>query len=256
MSEPRQGATQVKSAERVLQLLEVLARARQPVPLGQLQRELAIPRSSLHALLNTMVRAQWAAQQDGAYTLGPVARLLGSIHLDDTDLVEVAVGVLARLRDELGETVHLATLDGTDTLYLASRFSPHALGVRFQPGRRLPAQITALGKAMLATCPAAERTAHLPDEFATPTAKSVRSPAELAAQLAETAQRGYAIDNEETAAGLRCFAVALSIPSLPPHAISCSAPVARLDPDIEARILAGLERSRDEILRLVAASVH
>lgn len=249
----RGGTPAVKSAERVLGLLEQLARAVHPLTVQELQHVLAIPRSSLHALLGTMVHTGWAVHRDGRYALGPVARLLGSTQLDDVDLVEVAGDILARLRDELQETVHLATLDGHEVLYLASRFSPHALGVRFQPGRRLPAQITALGKAMLAACPGELVPAHLPDEYVAPTPKSVRSEEELLLQLEEVRGRGHAVDDEETAVGLRCFAVALAIPTLPPHAISCSAPVARLDRRREARILSTLLRGREQILRQLTA---
>lgn len=255
MTAEEQVTPSVKSAERVLQLLEQLARAPKPLTLRELNQDLPIPRSSLHALLTTMVRSGWAIQQDSHYALGPVARLLGSTRFDDADVVEVAAGVLTRLRDRIGETVHLATLDGRETLYLASRFSPHALGVRFQPGRRLPAQITALGKAMLASCSRSELDDHLPTEYVAATPKSVRSRRALLAQLEEIRIRGYAVDDEETALGLRCVAVALAIPSLPPHAISCSAPLARLDPAVETRILSGLQRSHDEILRHLAGSV-
>lgn len=254
MTPPEPATPSVKSAERVLQLLEHLARASKPFTLREISRDLPIPRSSLHALLTTMVRSGWATQLDGHYALGPVARLLGSARLDDADVVEVADKVLTRLRDQLGETVHLATLDGRETLYLASRFSPHALGVRFQPGRRLPAQITALGKAMLAGCSHSELADHLPTEYVAATPKSIRSESALLAQLAEIRRRGYAVDDEETAVGLRCFAVILAIPSQPPHAISCSSPLARLDPAAEARILSGLRHGRDEILRNLAGS--
>lgn len=245
------GTRSVKSAERVLVLLELLARAATPVTVHELQRTVAFPRSSLHALLSTMVRTGWAVHQGGGYALGPVAQLLGSTQLEDVDIVEAAAPILTRLRDELQETVHLATLDGHEVLYLASRFSPHALGVRFQAGRRLPAQITALGKAMLAACPGDTLTAHMPKEFVMPTPKSVRSAEQLHTQLQEVRGRGYGIDDEETAMGLRCFAVALPIPMPPPLAISCSTPVARLDRHREAHIVSALRRASEEILRQI-----
>lgn len=236
-------------------LVEHLARASHPLSLQQLQHGLAIPRSSLHALVATTVRAGWAVQRDGGYALGPVARLLGSTQLDDINIDEVAANALTRLRNEVQETVHLATLDGRETLYLVSRFSPHALGIRFQPGRRLPAQITALGKAMLAACSPDQLAAHLPDEYIAPTPNSVRSEEQLRKELEQVRQRGYAIDDEETAVGLRCFAVALPTPMPPIHAISCSAPLARLDSDREALIVSALVKCRDELLGQLTATV-
>ncbi|MGH3436815.1 MAG: IclR family transcriptional regulator [Sciscionella sp.] len=248
------GTPTVKSAERVLVLVEQLARAARPLTVQELQQVLDIPRSSLHALLATMVRTRWAVQRDSRYALGPAARPFGPTQFDEVDIVEAADDTLTMLRDELQETVHLATLDGSDVLYLTSRFSPHALGVRFQPGRRLPAQITALGKAMLASLPTELLRSHLPEEFATPTPKSVCSEGRLRRQLGKVRKQGHAVDDEETAVGLRCFAVALIIPTLAPHAISCSTPIARLNTSREDHIVSLLRHGKDEILRQLAAS--
>ena len=67
--------------------------------------------------------------------------------------------------------------------------------------------------------------------------------ADLRADLEETRERGYAIDDQESTEGVRCFAVALGSSTPRTHAISCSTPVARLDSRLERRIVDLLQRA-------------
>jgi DNA-binding IclR family transcriptional regulator len=67
------------------------------------------------------------------------------------------------LNDQLGETVHLARLDGAEIVYLATNISRHSLTVVSRPGRRLPSWATGLGKAILAGRPWEEADALLPE---------------------------------------------------------------------------------------------
>jgi DNA-binding IclR family transcriptional regulator len=246
----------VKSAVRTLKILEALAAADDHVSFTQLQRLLGIPKSSLHSLLATMTSCEWVSTdaRGTGFALGPRARrTLPAAPVSDA-VIELSDDLLEDLRDRLGETIHLAVLDGADILYLASKFSRHALGVRFHPGRRLGAYYTALGKAMLAECPPAELDGHLPPEFVALTPNTLTSRAALSRDLEATRVRGYAIDDEESALGLRCFAVAIVQPGLPPHAISCSTPTARLDPDRENAIVNELVEAQRQLLRRLRAA--
>jgi len=158
---------------------------------------------------------------------------------------------MSKLRDGIGETIHLARLDGTDVLYLATRFSHHALNVRFEIGRRLPAYSTALGKAMLSELPRGELPDHVPSTFTAFTPKTIRSKSELFAALVDVRRQGYAEDDEEGSLGLYCLAVALSHPDLPLSAVSCSIPKVRIaDHDLKGITMALLEAKRHVLARL------
>jgi DNA-binding IclR family transcriptional regulator len=233
----------VKSALRTVELLEVLAEAPRRLSHAELQRALGLPKSSLHGLLRTLVDAGWVEtdERGASYGIGLRALRAGASYLDRDPVVRRAGPVLARLLRDLGETVHLARLDGAEVVYLASRESLHHLRVASRIGRRLPAHATALGKALLA-----ERAdAPLPADPAALTPFTVASQAALLAELADVRVRGWAFEREQNTIGLACFAVA--VPGRPGYAISCSVPVARLDPAHQEEIVRALAGAAAEL---------
>ena len=138
-------------------------------------------------------------------SLGYRALALVTTPPDMADLVQLADASLTRVRDDLGETSHFATLDGSEILYLASRYSDHALDVRHPVGRRLPAQLTALGKAMLATLEEDALATAMPTQYPTPTDTSIPDEPTLRTHLADVRARGYADDRGESTVGVFLF---------------------------------------------------
>jgi DNA-binding IclR family transcriptional regulator len=237
----------VKSARRTVELLEVLADAPRRLSHSELCRALGMPKSSLHGLLRTLVEAGWVEtdERGTSYGVGLRALRAGVSYLDRDPVVRAAGPVLARLRRELDETVHLARLDGAEIVYLASRESLHHLRATSRIGRRLPAHAAALGKALLAERTDAEVDALLPAELAALTPSTVTSRAELFAELADTRVRGWAFEREQNTAGITCFAV--TIPGWDGYAISCSLPTVRLSPGHREEIVTALARAAAEL---------
>jgi len=243
----------VKSADRTLDVLEALADARAPKGLGELARDLRIPKSSLHGILRTLVQRGWveADETGNRFSLGLKALRVGAAYVDRDDTVTRAQPVLDWISKELGEAVHLGRLDGSDVVYLAKRESVHPLRLYSAIGRRLPAHATALGKALLATHPRDEVEALLPDELVALTHNTITDRHVLLAELEQSRRVGYATDNEENSEGIRCFAVAVS-PNLPgpaTDAISVSIPTFRLTDEVVSRATALLLEVNDRLLR-------
>jgi len=238
----------VKSAERALRILEYLATSG-PAQFSDVRRDLGIPKSSLHALLGTMAAIGWISS-DGrnSYVIGYRARAIGIAGGETSDVIALSEDLLAALRDDLGETIHLARLDGQDVHYLSSKFSAHALNVRFDVGRRLPAYATALGKAMLAEFPDDVVARHLPPVLTPLTSKTISTKAGLLEELAVTRRTGFAEEDEQSSIGLHCFAVAIQHDDLPLIAISCSVPKARLEDLVADRVAASLVEARRQLL--------
>jgi len=243
-------AAGVKSADRTVELLELLSRTSEPLTLSEIQRELCYPKSSLFVLLRTLVARGWVEtdRRGTGYSIGVRALLVGTSYLDRDPVIRAATRVLEELRAEVNETVHLARLDGADVVYLASRESAHQLRLTSRVGRRLPAHATSLGKALLA-----ERTDEaidtiLPAELVALTPQTLTDRKALFADLAETRERGYSVERGENTAGLGCFAVALDYKSPASEAISCSVPSVRLD-DAEhaAQVLDAVVRHAKEL---------
>ncbi|MFJ2110705.1 MULTISPECIES: IclR family transcriptional regulator [unclassified Streptomyces] len=243
------GVREVKSAARTTELLELLAaRGDRPARLRELAEELEVPRSSMYALLQTLIDRGWVRTDvtGSLYGIGIRALLAGTSYLDSDPRVLAVRPFLDEASDALGETIHLARLDGCDVVYLATRESHEYLRTFSRVGRRLPAHAGALGKALLA-----ERD---PDASPLPegplrrlTDRTHRDRASLAADLARVRERGYAIDREEGVAGISGFGFALRYDTPATDAISCSVPTVRLTEEHERRIVTVMRGIRDRI---------
>lgn len=236
----------VKSADRTLSILEYLASTGRKQSLGEIAVALGIPKSSLHGLLRTLTSRGWLSTDERGvlFGVGVRALLVGTSYTATDEMVRLSSDVLDRLVDELDETVHLGYLDGDQIVYLAKRDASHPLRLVSAIGVRLPATATALGKALLAQRPACELTAILPERLITMTASSIGTRDALLANLSEAGRLGYAVDNEESTPGVRCFAVAIGSRNPSDYAISCSVPLLRLDAESEQRIIAALVHAR------------
>jgi len=247
------GVRTVKSAEHTVAVLEYLAsRGERPARIKEITEATGIPRSSAYALLKTLTDLGWVERDSSGllYGVGLRALIAGVSYLDHDPAVHLVTPWLIRLCEELGETVHLARLDGDDVVYLATRESSQYLRVLNRVGRRLPATTTSLGKAVLAGRSPEELSHLLPDVLPGLTPHSIVDRDQLLADLAETRRRGYAIDQEENTPGLRCIGVALpygTTPGVVTDAISCSVPLGRLTAEHEQLIIDRLTAAATEI---------
>ncbi|GHH87364.1 IclR family transcriptional regulator [Streptomyces sulfonofaciens] len=242
------GVREVKSAARTVELLEVLA-ARgggRPARLQELAEGLGVPRSSMYALLQTLIARGWVRTDvtGSLYGIGIHALLTGTSYLDSDPWVRAVRPFLDEASDAVGETIHLGRLDGMNVAYLATRESHEYLRTISRVGRRLPAHVGALGKALLAQRPD-EELPEGPYERFTPNTLTEREA--LVADLAEVRRRGYAVDREEGVEGIVGYGFALRYERPAVDAISCSVPVARVTPAHEERIVSVMRGIRGRI---------
>ncbi|MFD6243797.1 IclR family transcriptional regulator [Streptomyces roseolus] len=240
---------QVKSAVRTVELLEFFAGRPGMHTLAAVQEAMGYPKSSLYMLLRTLVDLGWVETDATGtrYGIGVRALLVGTSYIDGDEVVAASRVTLDRLSDDTTETVHLARLDGTSVVYLATRQSQHHLRPFTRVGRRLPAHSTALGKALLAGHDDAEVRELLPKELPSVTEHTITDRERLIEELARVRELGYAVDREENTLGLRCFAVAIPYRSPARDALSCSVPAARLTPAHEQLIKDALFDARDRL---------
>ncbi|WP_405820595.1 IclR family transcriptional regulator [Streptomyces sp. NBC_01390] len=245
----KRGVRSVKSAARTVALLELLAaRGEEPSRLDELAEGLEVPRSSMYQLLQTLVDCGWVRSDatGSLYGIGIRALLTGTGYLDGDRRIRAARPHLDEASDALGETIHLARLDGPDVVYLATRESHEYSRTISRVGRRVPAHAGALGKALLAERPDDELP--LPEgELVALTDNTHTTRAALHADLAQVRERGWSVDREETVTGIAGFGFALRYETPAIDAISCSVPVARLTPEHELRIVAVMREIRAKI---------
>lgn len=232
----------VKSAERVMQVLEYLAESKS-APFAAIVRDLDIPNSSGHHLLSTLVDGGFIEHnaQGRTYSLGPRLWSVAQSHVRQ-GLADISQPFMDDLVSAVNETVQLSTLDGSENLYLAVSDSTHAMRLSTPVGSRLPAHATGLGKTLLAGLPDGEVRALLGDQpLKRFTVSTITSTEVLIQELAVIRARGYGEDNEECVIGCRCVAVPLrDATGATVAAISVTVPTPRLSPDLLARIHSGL----------------
>ena len=141
----------VKSADRVLALLEYLAREGQ-APFGAIVRDLGLPLSSAHQLLQTILGRGFIELDESTrlFKLGFRLWEVAQSYAMTDDLVSRAQPLMDELTSITTETVQLARLEGIDNVYLAISESPHPMKLVSSVGKRLPAHATGLGKVLLA----------------------------------------------------------------------------------------------------------
>lgn len=161
-------APQVPGAVRAMRAIRVLASAPGPLPAAQIARSLGLPRSSTYHLLAAMVDEGFAVHlpEERRYGLGLGAFEIGTAYARQGPLQRLARPLLARLVDTVHENAHLAVLHGREVLYLVEERAPGRPPLVTDVGVRLPAQLTASGRAMLAALPAAQVRALFADPAA------------------------------------------------------------------------------------------
>lgn len=204
--------SQVPAATRALRVLRFLATQPDPVPLDRIARETGLPRSSAYHLLNAMIEEGFVVHlpEEHRYGVGLAAFEVGSGYARQAPLQRMARRPLARLVDEIGHSAHLAVLHGRDVLYVIEERAPGKPSLVTDVGVRLPAHLTASGRAILAALPANQVRALFPDKnaFVDRTGRGPRSLTGLRAVLAETRQRGYAEELDEVTEGFASVAAA------------------------------------------------
>ncbi|MGM0928192.1 MAG: IclR family transcriptional regulator [Actinomycetota bacterium] len=240
------GVREVKSAARTIDILEVLAaRGNAPVTIRELCSVLDAPRSSLYALLRTLIDAGWVRTDPSrtTYSIGIRALLAGTTYLDADPLLKVIRPQLGLLGKKVGGTVNFGRLDGGHIVYLATWEAPGQERTAARVGRRLPAHATGLGQAALASLDPAELQSQLPAELTSLTGKTITSQAALVRELAAVRRRGYAVEREQNTAGIACVAVAVDCGPDVVDALSVSLPLSKLPSARERDIAAALQET-------------
>jgi DNA-binding IclR family transcriptional regulator len=190
-----------------LRVLDLLA-AGAPLGLAELSRELGIPKSTLHRICVVLMERGWAVRDhEGRFDLGIRAlRLAG--RSEDLPIVIGFRTVAAELLTRHDETICLAVLDGTESLYIAVEETSHPVRLVTHVGSKTPAFASASGRVVLSSLPDATVSAlYAGAPLVTPTGRRLNGVPELRTILEEVRGNGYAENWEETAVGLYTAAV-------------------------------------------------
>jgi DNA-binding IclR family transcriptional regulator len=201
---------QVPAATKTLRVLSFLASQPDPVPLDRISRACGLPRSTAYHLVTAMIAEGFVVHlpDEHRYGLGVAAFEVGSGYSRQEPLQRISRRTLTGLVDRTSQTAHLAVLHGRDVLYVVEERAPGRAPLVTDVGVRLPAHLTASGRAILSALPSAQVRALYPDatSFVDRTGSGPRTLSALRAVLSQTRQRGYALEEGEVSPGLSSVA--------------------------------------------------
>lgn len=231
----------VPAAEATLAVLTYLASQTRPIAASRIAAELELPRSTTYDLLATLVAQGFAIHYDDerAYGLGAAAYELSSAYQRQAPLPILGRRIAEGVVDRLGQSVHVAVLQGRDVLYVVECRATGSPSLVTDVGVRLPAHLTASGRAMLAALPVAQLHALYDGVLQLEVrpgwdADLGYSVARVLAEAKETRARGHAVEDGEVTPGLASLAVAVrNRAGWPIAALAVTYPAAETQPGLD-----------------------
>jgi len=199
---------QIRALERGLDILEAFSIAEPELTIGQIGDRTNLPKPTVVRLLSVLSERGYVERVAGAerYRLGVRTLEVGSVFLQNITLEAEARPIMKMLADQTGQTANLGILDKYQVVHIEVVAPDRPLRFWASVGKRENAYVSALGKVLLTGLPDQSREFYLkqPREAITP--RTIVQPEDLRAELARIDEVGFAIDNEESNAGVICIA--------------------------------------------------
>lgn len=238
----------VKSAERVLEIFELLKEYPEGLTSKEIGEALGYAASSTFGLVKTLAEQGYLLEGDmKRYTLGAKLIQLGAYASSYLDINKIAAPVLKRLMETLKETVFMAVLSGEEIVYVAKVDNYRSISTNARLGGRKPLYCTGLGKAFLSFLDE-EQSRELIERihFVPITEHTITRKEDLYEQIRQFREQGYSVDNEEIEVGLWCAAAPVyNSRGEMEAAVSVSGPTERMKGNREMIIALLLEATRE-----------
>lgn len=233
----------LNSIEKGFLVLESLAQFDFPVSLKLLTQHTRLPKPTLYRILQTLVGTGYVTHDSarGHYAISPKLAEVGNSRRYSA-LKEAALPLMDSLYRSFNETVNLGVLVGTNVQYVHVMETTKSLRWIVSPDAQDDFYCTALGRAIAAFLPEESQERLLSQvhlEQRTP--KTPVDSKSLRKILRDSRENGWALDDEENAVGVVCFATPLFRRGEPIAAISVSMPKSRLTADLRSQIITSLE---------------
>jgi DNA-binding IclR family transcriptional regulator len=221
---------QISSLEKGIKVLELLV-DRKALTVTEVAGGLETHRAAAHRFLATLRDLGYVEKNDEKkYELTFRMFEIGQKVAGRVEIRQVARRYMQEMSEAFKETVNLGFWNGVDILHLEKIDSSEILRIDAAIGSRTPAYCTALGKAILSNLDEDALNDYMRRIRLVPHGpNTIVSKKALRKELKETRERGYAIDDEELAQGLRCVAAPVFDHSgQAKYALSISCPSMRL----------------------------
>ncbi len=240
--ETQESTGSIQVIKRLARLLDAIALHNNDASLKILSAETGLHPSTAFRILASLSEQGFVERTDkGNYQLGAKLMQLGSRVSSSVDIRKIALPVMEKLRDTLGETINLTIREDDEVVYIERSVAKRMMKVEQVIGSRAPLHVTAVGKLMLgeegeAACRSYAKRSKLPAY----TVNTFSKATPLLQECMTSIQRGYALDNEEAELKVGC--------------------IGTLVRDASGQVVAGLsvsapiERRREEWIALIVAA--
>ena len=238
-----------------LAVLETVIERPGPATLGTLAFRLGMPKQTVHRIVRQLAQEgliERTVSGDG-YVAGRRLKRLVEHTLFQCLQAAPVRAILQRLVDDLEETCNIGVLDGAEVIYVERVECDWPLRMQLQPGSRVPAYCTGIGKMLLASLDARTRRRLVENmSLQSFTERTITGTHQLLYHLKQIRRQGFALNDQENTVGMMGLAVPIAgddgnvVAGLAVHA-----PVARLSPDAALEKLSNLQSAADEIGRAI-----
>lgn len=199
----------VEALAKGLRVLSLFTEQRPTWRISDMATETGLPLPTVYRLVMTMTSESYLDRlPNGDYRPGVKVLTLGTAALHSLDLVEIATPILQNLARATRETANLAVLNGDQILYLVRLKNADLITANIQVGSMLPAVYSSIGKLLLSYLDEHDLHSQISEQSFTgnhgPNAQTTMSGLEK--ELAIIRKRGWAMQDEELAYGLRSVA--------------------------------------------------
>jgi len=194
---------------RGLNILSLYTRETPALTLTEITKATNLNKTTVYRILTTLENTGYLIRdpETKRYRPGLKVLQLGFASISSLEVRQVARRYLEQLSQQVGESVSLSVLDGSDIIYIDRVRNQGIVGVVLGIGSRLPAHCASMGKAMIAHLPSADLRQYLDEVVPEPcTPKSLVDSRALETELALVRKQGYATNDEELEMGLRAVA--------------------------------------------------
>ena len=198
------------SSRRLLGLIDALCSSEGPAPLARLATSADLSKPTAHRLLRVLTEEGWAVAHDGGrYSIGPAVRALGAAVAGSSSRDSIE-RVIIELQKDVRQTVHVGVRSGDRIIYTHKVEGDQPFAMSSRVGMYQPLHSTAIGKCILAGL-GTEAVAGLVERVGLErrTDSTLTTLPAIGRELAKVRAQGYALDEQENEAHVRCIAVPL-----------------------------------------------
>ena len=223
----------ITSLERGLRVLRCFSRETPEMTISEISQATGLNPAVVRRCLNTLLHLGYIGKQGKLFLLRAQIMSLGSAYLESMNVEEAFRPSLQELSDSTGDSTSLAVLTGGDIVFLVYVSTAPTIHYHVGVGKRLPAYVTALGRALLCMQPRQELESYLKNlKLRIYTDRTVDSVGKLRGVLLRAQKQGFACSQGE----LDPQIVSLAVPIISPEgqavaAINCSTSTTRADGD-------------------------